>query len=305
MTNKPSLGLLGLGFIGSAVLDTFTNYVDVKAYDVNEARCQNFYTDTIAQDVIFLALPTPMKKDGNVDYSIVKKALEKLRDNLPKDVVKPVLIKSTLPPNILGSLMLEFPTLFIVHNPEFLTERSARHDYMQSNRFIFGTLVGEEGSPQAKMISELFNIRFPQVPQYWVSFAESSLIKYMANCFFATKVSIMNEFKQIAESWGVDFNNVMGKVMLDYRIGRSHFQVPGHDGQLGWGGSCYIKDTNAMIQIANDCGIDAKVLRAAWEKNVEVRGALSLKEEINKHLGRISNEEFALVDVFKLGKKNV
>lgn len=251
MSNKvPSLGILGNGFIGSAVSNAFLHYTDVKVFDLNPARSHNSYLDVINQDIIFLCLPTPMNKDGSVDCSIVEAALKKISDNLPSgEPLKPVLIKSTIPPFQLGSLMLQFgEKLLLIFNPEFLTERSAQYEYIQSNRFIFGTLKEFNETPEAQLVVDLFNHRFPAVPQYWRIFSEASLVKYFTNMFFATKVALMNEFAQVAESWGLNHNDIMSLVMLDPRIGRSHFLVPGTDGQKGYGGSCLEKTTKIFTE---------------------------------------------------------
>jgi len=298
---KPSIGLIGYGYINSAVGEAFSHYTDVKAYDINKDL--DNYVDVINQDILFLAVPTPMNKDGSVDTSIVESALEKISNNIIPNKVKPVIIKSTIPPAQLGEMMLKHAeNLLIIFSPEFLTERTSKHDFIQSNRFIFGTLYEFDQTPEAKIVSELFELRFPSVPQYWTTFAEASLVKYGANQFFAVKISFMNELKQLADAWGVNYNSLIGKIMLDPRIGRSHFQVPGHDGSLGYGGSCFLKDTHAFINMAEECGIDPIMAKAAWKKNLEVRTAIELTDEINRNIGRISSSALTVDNVMKLGK---
>jgi UDPglucose 6-dehydrogenase len=101
------------------------------------------------------------------------------------------------------------------------------------------------------------------------------MIKYVANCFFATKVSFMNEMRQIAESAGADWQQTLQGFLLDGRVGNSHVYVPGNDGDLGFGGKCFPKDINAMIKRSEQLGVDPVVLKAAWKKNVEVRKNLN------------------------------
>ena len=98
------------------------------------------------------------------------------------------------------------------------------------------------------------------------------MVKYFANCFFSVKVSFVNEMYQICEKLGLSYNDIMGMVMADGRIGNSHWSVPGHDGSLGFGGKCFPKDLTALIHKAQELGVDPKVMRAAWRKNLEVRG---------------------------------
>lgn len=247
MSKIPSLGQIGSGFVGGAVANAFLHYTDVKVFDIDPTRSGHSYVDVINQDVLSISLPTPMKKNGEVDCSIVEEALQKIEQNISQETLKPVILKSTIPPAQLGNLMLKHAEkLLIIFNPEFLTERSARYEYIQSNRFIFGTLKEFNETPEAKMVVDLFNHRFPAVPQYWVPFSTASLVKYFTNVFFMSKVVLFNEFAQVAESWGLDFNEVVSLVMMDPRIGRSHYSSPGHDGKRGAAGHCLEKSTQIL-----------------------------------------------------------
>ena len=96
-------------------------------------------------------------------------------------------------------------------------------------------------------------------------------IKYMNNTFFASKVSIMNEFYRLAKQLGVDWETALYGFVSDQRIGDSHLNVPGPDGKLGFGGTCFPKDINAFISFAKKNNINMNVLEAAWKTNLEVR----------------------------------
>ena len=106
----------------------------------------------------------------------------------------------------------------------------------------------------------------------------AELIKYMNNCFFATKVSFLNEMYQIAKKCGVDWDLAVEGFVLDNRIGHSHLNVPGPDGKFGFGGSCFPKDIQAMINFADGLGVSSDVLKGAWKKNLEVRPEEDWKE---------------------------
>jgi UDPglucose 6-dehydrogenase len=97
----------------------------------------------------------------------------------------------------------------------------------------------------------------------------------MANCFFATKVSFMNEMHQICKAIEGDWETAVNGFMSDFRIGNSHIDVPGHDGDFGFGGKCFPKDINAMIKKAEELGVDPTVMKGAWEKNKQVRKNLN------------------------------
>jgi UDPglucose 6-dehydrogenase len=93
----------------------------------------------------------------------------------------------------------------------------------------------------------------------------------MNNCYFATKISFLNEMNQIAQECGVDWDAAVDGFARDGRVGHSHLSVPGHDGKHGFGGSCFPKDMQAMINFAKTVGVDPTVLKGAWSKNLNVR----------------------------------
>jgi UDPglucose 6-dehydrogenase len=176
-----------------------------------------------------------------------------------------------------------FPEISFVFNPEFLTERRARLDFINSARIVLGGSKINTGK-----VEKLYRARFPYVKIIKTDFETAELIKYMANCFFATKISFMNEMKQISEKLGTNWEDAINGFISDGRIGNSHIDVPGHDGELGFGGKCFPKDINAIIKKAEQLGIDPKVLKATWDKNLEVRknldwyqieGAVTTKEK--------------------------
>jgi UDPglucose 6-dehydrogenase len=122
-----------------------------------------------------------------------------------------------------------------------------------------------------KKVASLYRDRFPYIKIIETDFGTSQFIKYMANCFFATKVSFMNEMKQAADKIGINWHDAMEGFITDGRIGNSHLDVPGHDGSYGFGGKCFPKDINAFISFFESLGINPSVMKAAWKKNLEVR----------------------------------
>ena len=99
----------------------------------------------------------------------------------------------------------------------------------------------------------------------------AEMVKYFTNCFLATKVGFANEMKQICDQHAIDYDKVVEYALYDKRIGTSHLSTPGPDGKMGFGGSCFPKDLNALVVVAKQCGVDPKILQAVWEKNLEVR----------------------------------
>ena len=109
------------------------------------------------------------------------------------------------------------------------------------------------------------------VPIIQTTYETAELIKYMNNCFFATKVSFLNEMKLIADKCNADWNTAVDGFVRDGRIGHTHLSVPGPDGKYGFGGSCFPKDIQALIYFASQLGLDTPTLSGAWNTNLQVR----------------------------------
>jgi len=278
------IGIFGRGFVGSAVEFGFSPQTgcdaDVKIYDKDETKSTHKLTDVVNDsDFIFLSVPTPSNSDGSINLDILDSALNDIDKVHTREKDNAILIRSTVIPGTTWSLQTKYPQLNILFNPEFLTERSANFDFINQNRFIIGN-NGKMGSiMQSENFVKLIKDRFGDcVAVMETSYETAELIKYMNNCFFATKVSFMNEMYQIAEKIDANWEDAVSGFVSDGRIGHSHLGVPGHDGKFGFGGSCFPKDIQAMIDFAESFGLNPSVLRGAWEKNLEVRPEEDWKE---------------------------
>lgn len=265
------IGIIGKGFVGTAVAHGFshqTSYgANIKIYDIDPVKSQHTLEDTVNNsDFLFLSVPTPSGKDGTMDLSIVENALQSMNDiNQNKNNI--VLLRSTVVPGTTKYLQEKFSNLRFVFNPEFLTERSATFDFINQSRVILG---GEE--KYTNKVKKLYKDRFGQyLPVLETTFQTAELIKYMNNCFFATKVSFLNEMKLISDKVGSDWDLAIEGFVRDGRIGHSHLSVPGPDGKLGFGGSCFPKDIQAIINFAKNLNLNLNTLEGAWETNLSVR----------------------------------
>ena len=262
------IGIVGNGFVGSAITHGFILHVeDVLIYDKDKNRSTHTLEELAKEsDVIFVCVPTPMFESGDCDLSIVKSVVEDL--STCKDIEqKVIVIKSTVVPGTTEKLAANFPEMNFVFNPEFLTERKARLDFINTSRIV----LGSNNRMANDIVEKLYRIRFPHTKIIKTDFGTAQLIKYMANCFFATKVSFMNEMYQVCEAINGDWEKALEGFIADGRIGNSHIDVPGHDGDFGFGGKCFPKDINAMIKKSEELGVSPDVLRGAWEKNKQVR----------------------------------
>ena len=154
----------------------------------------------------------------------------------------------------------------VVFNPEFLTEANFLDDFKNQDRIIIGG-----PRPASSRVKNLFRKRFPSTPIIKTGSKTAEMIKYFCNCFLATKVSFANEMKQVCDVNNIDYDKVVEYSLYDTRLGKTHLSSPGPDGKLGFGGSCFPKDVNAMIKYMKINNIEPTVLSAVWNKNVEVR----------------------------------
>mgnify|MGYP001193652247 FL=1 len=268
---KVSIGIIGKGFVGTAVAHGFSHQTgygaDIKIYDANPEKSQNTLEDTVNNsEFIFLSVPTPADKDGFNDLSIVKSVLKNI-DSVCTSPDNIILVRSTVVPGTTRDLQKKFPNLRLVFNPEFLTERSASFDFINQTRVILG---GEKNYTQR--VKYLYKHRFGDyLPVIETNFETAEMIKYMNNLFFATKVSFLNEMKLLGDKVGVNWNEAVDGFVLDGRVGHSHLSVPGPDGKFGFGGSCFPKDIQALIKFGDLKGVDMNVLKGAWKTNLHVR----------------------------------
>ena len=264
------IGIIGRGFVGSAVEFGFSAQTGcdaiVKVFDKDPKISLHSLTETINEsDFIFVSVPTPSNSDGSINIDILHSVLSDINQINNSDNI--ILIRSTITPGTTRKFEKEFPKLKFVFNPEFLTERSAKYDFINQSRFILG---GDK--VYTSKVASLFKWRFGHsIPVIETNFETAELIKYMNNCFFATKVSFLNEMKLISDQIGSDWDVAVEGFQRDGRIGHSHLSVPGPDGKLGFGGSCFPKDIQAIIDFAQKLDINLNTLQGAWETNLSVR----------------------------------
>ncbi len=264
------IGIVGKGFVGSAVQFGFSANTgcnaEVRVYDKDPNKSLNTLQEVVNEsDFVFLSVPTPSNEDGSVNLDIVDEALSDINEVSKRDNV--ILLRSTMVPGSTNMFQEKYPKLNLVFNPEFLTERSANFDFINQSRYILG---GEKLN--VERVAKLYKWRFGQsISIIKTNSQTAELIKYMNNCFFATKVSFMNEMKLVADKSNVDWNMAVEGFIRDGRIGHSHLDVPGHDGRMGFGGSCFPKDIQAMINLGESLDLKLETLSGAWKTNLNVR----------------------------------
>jgi UDPglucose 6-dehydrogenase len=268
LMREESVGVIGMGFVGGAVYRGFNLYNEIHGYDVDGKKSPSSWEDVLNCDFVFIAVPTPMTtiEGGECDPTYINRVLGQIaEDDYRKETV--FVLKSTVPIGTTRRCVEEFGIENLVHSPEFLTERTADADFITPARHIIGGM--SEYAIQSLWM--LYEYRFPGVKIHTMGPEEAEMVKYMANCFFATKIMFFNEMRMLTDKAGADWDRVMNGVLSDGRIGISHTDVPGHDGDMGFGGKCFPKDINALMGVMEGFGIDPVVLRAVWEQNKNVR----------------------------------
>ena len=268
---KRKVGVIGNGFVGEAISFAFSPPTDLRVYDIDPLKSTHSKEEVDECDFIFVCVPTPMYRDGTQDLSYIEKVFDEAKSG-------PVyIIKSTVLPGTTEALWTKYPSLSIVFNPEFLTERTAKLDMLTQARIVLG------GRKDLTMkTKELFEERFMNRHIIEMDSTTAELVKYMNNTFFATKVSIMNEFKRVCDKIGGDWDKALYGFASDSRIGDSHLHVPGPDGKHGYGGTCFPKDVNAFTRFAKEHDAPLNTIEAGWKTNLEVRPEKDWEQKIGR-----------------------
>ena len=260
------IGIIGQGFVGTAVHEGMKDDFDIQTYDKfksESSTCTSLEDLCKKVKIVFVCLPTPMKKDGSCDLSILEDTICQINNVNSGNIV---IIKSTVVPGTTERLNKENNNIDIVFNPEFLTEANSIEDFKNQNRIIIGG-----PRPATTIVKNMYRKSFRDTPIVKTGSTIAEFVKYFINCFLATKVAYANEFKQLCDVQGVDYDKVVEYALYDKRIATTHLSVPGPDGKDGFGGSCFPKDLNALINFAKINKITPSVLGGVWEKNLDVR----------------------------------
>ena len=250
--------IIGYGFVGKAVANALKTkheiviqdpkYTDYKMIDHHDA------------DGVIVCVDTPATSNGQCDDSNVRAVMGEIPMFLP------VLIKSTMTPDLFEDLEKEFSEHSICHSPEFLRGATANQDFLNQTYMVIG---GED--PEC-FWQDLFASVLPKCRMFFnCSITEAATIKYASNSFLATKVAFFNQIYDVCEKNGADYSVVRQILTHDSRIGTSHTVVPGVDGERGFGGHCFPKDTKAFRKYAYGLNTPVTILDQAIDYNETVR----------------------------------
>ena len=256
------IGIIGQGYVGTALKEGFQDFYQVETYDKYDLgkSTHSKISDIVElSDVIFVCVPTPMRQDGSCYTGIVEEVIREINENANGQIV---VIKSTVPPGTTDRINEEYTHSTVIFNPEFLTEANFIQDFKNQSRIILG---GDRKG--TNKVRQIYSRIFPNATIVKTGAKHAEMVKYFTNCFLATKVSFANEMYNICQQLDLDYDKVVEYATYDERLGKSHWAVPGPDGDFGYGGHCLPKDLSAIVSEFDTYGL----LEAVEQVNDQVR----------------------------------
>jgi UDPglucose 6-dehydrogenase len=257
-----NIGIIGQGYVGTAIKIGFKEHYNVETYDKFDLAKSTRSTikDIVDRtDIIFVCVPTPMRKDGTCYTGIVEEVIREINETADGQII---VIKSTIPPGTTDRINKEYTRSTVIFNPEFLTEANFLEDFKNQSRIILG---GDRKG--TNKLRQVYSKVFPHATIVKTGSKTAEMVKYFINCFLATKVSFANEMYSVCEQVGIDYDKVVEYATYDERLGKSHWAVPGPDEDFGFGGHCLPKDLSAIINEFKTYGL----LESVEQVNDQVR----------------------------------
>ena len=256
------IGIIGQGYVGTAIKLGFEDHYKIETYDKFDlAKSTRSNVKDIVEEanVIFVCVPTPMRKDGTCYTGIVEEVIREINETATDHII---VIKSTIPPGTTDRINEEYTHSTVIFNPEFLTEENFLDDFKNQSRIILG---GDRKG--TNKLRQVYSKVFPKATIVKTGAKHAEMVKYFTNTFLATKVSFANEMYSVCEQIGIDYDKVVEYAIYDERLGKSNWAVPGPDGDFGYGGHCFPKDLSAIINQFDTYGL----LEAVEDVNNQVR----------------------------------
>ena len=273
-----SIGIIGIGILGTAINETFT---ELKNNKISNIICYDKYKnignsilDMNICDIIFICLPTEYD-EAKKEYN--KQEIYNVFEELAKYKYKGIIIlKSTVEPETTFNICKQYKNLplNIIHNPEFLSSRTAIEDYKKQSHIVLGIPTNLQENIKNKIINYLkifFTSCFPLSHITICSSTESESMKLFCNSFYATKIQFFTEIKLLCDKLNIDYYNVKKLMICNGWINPMHTDIPGHDGLISFGGKCFPKDIKALNEVFKKLNITNEVLEAVIKENKIMR----------------------------------
>ena len=280
------LAISGLGFVGNSMLESFLNKkLDVIGYDKYKDIGVGLFKDLLNVDIIFLALPTKFNESTQTyDLSEIIDSCEFLNSEKYNGLV---VIKSTVIPGTTEKLSEKFKNLNLVHNPEFLSAKTAFEDFHSQKHIVLG-ITSNCNIDKYLLLKNLYSSNYESVISECTS-NESETMKCFANSFYAVKIQFFTEMYLTCKSNGSNFENVKDMMLRNGWINPMHTNVPGSDGKISYGGYCFPKDTKALNSYLEKNNIPNSILNSTILERDSIRNDCSNILNINTN-NNVNNE---------------
>ncbi len=259
--------IIGLGFVGNAMYDSFKlKNIDVTIYDKYKNGGIGHISSSLDSNIVFLALPTPFSAQTNTfDLSSIHDTCLYLYTNNYQGAV---VIKSTLEPETISMLSNTYTNLNFIHNPEFLSSKTAFDDFHNQTHIV----LGKSSSCSSNIFDLVYNFYLTYYPDAKISECdslESECMKLFCNSFYAVKVHFFTELFLICQKNQCDYNKVKELMLKNNWINPNHTNVPGNDREISYGGMCFPKDTQALNEYMKKLNVPNQILDSCIkERNV-------------------------------------
>ena len=277
------VGICGVGFVGNAILQFLMNKkdIDVTVYDKHKSSehkssehkssehksSENDFSKLLSTDILFLCLPTPYSAHLKTYYlKEINTVIEALAISQYKGLI---LIKSTILPDYCMKINALYPELFIVHNPEFLSARTAVSDFSKQEHIVLGFTAQSEG--KTEYIKSFYHQLFPAATVSITTSEAAALMKLGCNSFYATKIQFFTELYLLCEQMSISYDEVKDLMLKNQWINPQHTLVPGTDSRISFGGDCFPKDIAALSAFMNLHDIPNTVISGVIAERNEMR----------------------------------
>jgi nucleotide sugar dehydrogenase len=264
------VGVAGIGCVGTAVVKSLSEKFQGTSYNVvgyDKYKGIGTFEELLETDFVFLCLPTLYRDEISMyDKTSIHEVCQNLANAKYTGIV---IIKSTVEPTTSQTVSDQY-NLSVLHNPEFLTAKTAYQDFHQQSHVIIGTTT-RSTDEQVLMLSNFYLKFYPDAYQTIVKSVESESIKIFCNTFYSVKIQYFNELYLLTQKIGADYPTVVKAMLQNGWINEMHTQVPGTDGLLSYGGMCFPKDTSALLSFMKLIDTPHRVLEATVTERNSMR----------------------------------
>ncbi len=278
------VSIIGLGFVGNAMYLSFVSkgfkeQDNLYGYDKYKNGGIGHISNSLESDIVFLALPTNFSyesKSYNLDS--IHEICDYLNLNNFNGVV---VIKSTVEPETTSNLELKYPNLQFIHNPEFLSSRTAFDDFHNQKHIVLGRGLSCSND-LFNLVNTFYLTYYPEAKISICSSLESECMKLFVNCFYAVKVQFFTELYQVCQTNLCDYEKVKSMMLLNNWINPAHTNIPGPDGLVSYGGMCFPKDTNALNEYMKKINSPNLILDSCIRERNLIRNDVEQINQINQ-----------------------